>query len=213
MDSPRGSNRRINSLQTRERLRRHSSATSRTKRPVAAQDAYLYALRVAYLAYLLQPRQKRLQHVPAAPKPVQRSTTSVTDLVKDISLIRDSKSTRFPHAFMGELDKRITKVLMGTERMPEYRDATVKRTFAVFLNEFKDPRFRKSMDKDRKVEDLLLIFFSNTTKELQKGKPPGDDGWKLMVDRHVADQRPAGACPTPGDHGEEAAGARPGSFR
>jgi hypothetical protein len=186
MDSPRGSNRRINSLQTRERLRRHSSATSRTKRPVAAQDAYLYALRVAYLAYLLQPRQKRLQHVPAAPKPVQRSTTSVTDLVKDISLIRDSKSTRFPHAFMGELDKRITKVLMGTERMPEYRDATVKRTFAVFLNEFKDPRFRKSMDKDRKVEDLLLIFFSNTTKELQKGKPPGDDGWKLMVDRHVA---------------------------
>lgn len=186
MDTSRGSNRRINSLQTRERLRRHSSATARTKRPVAAQDAYLYALRVAYLAYLLQPRQKRVQHVPAAPKPVQRASTSVTDLVKDISLIRDSKSTRFPHNFMGELDKRITKVLMGTERMPEYKDATVKRTFAVFLNEFKDPRFRKNMDKDRRVEDLLLIFFSNATKELQKGKLPTDDGWKLMVDRHVA---------------------------
>jgi hypothetical protein len=75
---------------------------------------------------------------------------------------------------------------MGTERMPEFKDPMVKRTFAVFLNEFKDPRFRKSMDKDRRVEDLLLIFFSNATKELQKGKAPTDDGWKLMVDRHVA---------------------------
>jgi hypothetical protein len=186
MEPSRGSNRRINSVQAQDRLRRHSSANARSKRLVSAQDAYLYALRVAYLAYLLQPRQKRVQHVPAAPKPVQRSTTSVTDLVKDISLIRDSKSTRFPHGFMGELDKRITKVLMGTEKMPEYRDATVKRTFAVFLNEFKDPRFRKNMDKDRRVEDLLLIFFSNATKELQKGKLPTDDGWKLMVDRHVA---------------------------
>jgi hypothetical protein len=70
--------------------------------------------------------------------------------------------------------------------MPEYKDATVKRTFAVFLNEFKDPRFRKNMEKDRRVEDLLLIFFSNATKELQKGKLPTDDGWRLMVDRHVA---------------------------
>lgn len=186
MDGARGSNRRINSLQTRDRLQRNGSSTARSRRPVSAQDAYLYALRAAYLAYLLQPRQKRVQHVAAAPKPVQRASTSVNDLLKDFSLIRDSKSTRFPHGFMGELDKRITKVLMGMERMPEFKDATVKRTFAVFLNAFKDPTFRKNMDKDRRVEDLLLIFYSNATKELQKGKPPGDDSWKLMVDRHVA---------------------------
>ncbi|KAJ6193158.1 hypothetical protein J3E72DRAFT_252858 [Bipolaris maydis] len=186
MDSVRGSNRRINSLQTRERLRSNSSATLRGKRPVTAQDAYLYALRVAFLAYLLQPRQKRVQHVPSAPKQVQRSSTSINDLMKDFSLIRDSKSTRFPRDFMAALDKRITKVLMGQERMPEFQDATVKRTFAVFLNAFKDPSFRKNMDKDRRVEDLLLIFYSNATKELQKGKAPTDDSWKLMVDRHVA---------------------------
>ncbi|KAF2792036.1 hypothetical protein K505DRAFT_308359 [Melanomma pulvis-pyrius CBS 109.77] len=181
----RGSNRRINSVQARERLHRHGSG-SRGKRPVTAQDSYLYALRVAYLAYLLQPRQKRVQHVPAAPRQVQRSSTSVADLVKDFSLIRDSKSTRFPHGFMAELDKRMTGVLMGREKMPEFKDPTVKRTFAVFLNEFKAPQFRKSMEKDRRVEDLLLIFFSNATKELQRGKAPGDDAWKLMVDRHVA---------------------------
>lgn len=188
MDGARGSlsSRRINSVQARERVQRKGSAAARTRRPVSAQDTYLHALRVAYLSYLLQPRQKRVQHVAAAPKPVQRSSTSVNDLVKDFSLIRDSKSTRFPRDFMAELDKRITKVLMGTERMPEFKDATVKRTFAVFLNAFKDPSFRKNMDKDRRVEDLLLIFYSNATKELSRGKTPGDDSWKLMVDRHVA---------------------------
>jgi hypothetical protein len=180
-----GSNRRIQNLQDIDRRQRSGSA-SRGKRPVAAQDAYLYALRVAYLTYLLQPRQKRVQHVPAPARPVQRSSTSVADLVKDFSLIRDSKSTRFPHGFMAELDKRITGVLIGKEKRPEFGDASVKRSFAVFLNEFKAPQFRKSMEKDRRVEDLLLIFFSSATKELQKGKLPGDDGWKLMVDRHVA---------------------------
>jgi hypothetical protein len=182
----RGSNKRINSVQAQARVHRHSSA-SRGKRPVTAQDSYLYALRVAYLAYLLQPRQKRVQHVPAAPRQIQRSSTSVVDLVKDFSSIRDSKSTRFPHGFMAELDKRITGVLMGREKMPEFKDPTVKRTFAVFLNEFKAPQFRKSMEKDRRMEDLLLIFFSNATKELSRQpKTPGDDSWKLMVDRHVA---------------------------
>ncbi|KAF2751201.1 hypothetical protein M011DRAFT_463941 [Sporormia fimetaria CBS 119925] len=172
---------RLSSIQ-QGRVQRQSS---KSKRAVSPQDAYLHALRVAYLAYLLQPRQKRVQHV-AAPRHVQRSSTSVTDLVKDFSLIRDSKSTRFPHGFMGELDKRITGVLVGKEKRPEFADAAVKRTFAVFLNEFKAPQFRKSMEKDRRVEDLLLIFFSNATKELGRGKPPGDDSWKLMVDRHVA---------------------------
>lgn len=181
------SNRRLDSIQRHDRLRRHGSGSSRAgKRPVSAQDAYLYALRVAYLSYLLQPRQKRVQHVAAPKAQIQRSSTSVTDLVKDFSLIRDSKSTRFPHGFMAELDKRIIGVLVGKERAPEFQDPLVKRTFAVFLNEFKAPQFRKSMEKDRRVEDLLLIFFSNATKELQKGKAPGDDHWKLMVDRHVA---------------------------
>jgi hypothetical protein len=177
----RGTNRRVSDLTREGRLQRNSSYSR--KRVIGEQDGYLYALRVAYLAYLLQPRAKR--HVPA-PRQAHRSSTSVTDLVKDFSLIRDSKSTKFPHGFMAALDKRIEGVLIGRERLPEYNDSLVKRTFAVFLNEFKQPQFRKSMEKDRRVEDLLLIFFSNATKELKKGKPPDDDSWKLMVDRHVA---------------------------
>jgi hypothetical protein len=87
---------------------------------------------------------------------------------------------------MSALDKRLEGILIGRERMPEFNDPTVKRTFAVFLNVIKDPQFRKSMDKDRRVEDLLLIFFSNAHKELKKGKAQDDDSWKLMADRHVA---------------------------
>lgn len=173
---------RISTLQQEDRANRRSSSR---RRVVSLQDAYSYALRVAYLSYLLQPRARRMQQV-AAPKQLHRSSTSVTDLVKDFSLIRDSKSTKFPHGFMKELDKRLTGVLVGREKMPEYNDPQIKSTFAGFLNEFKDPKFRKTMEENRRVEDLLLIFFSNATKIMQRGKTPDDDSWRLMVDRHVA---------------------------
>ncbi|KAL1304535.1 hypothetical protein AAFC00_003517 [Neodothiora populina] len=179
---------RINSLQQQDASNLIQRAVSYSqRRPVTDDEAYSYALRAAYLSHLLQPKARRIQHVSAPHKPlVSRSSTSINDFVKDFSLIRDSKSTRFPHGFTSELDKRITGVLIGRERMPEYNDPLVKRTFAAFLNEFKNPTFRKSMEKDRRVEDLLLIFYSKATTELQKGKAAEDDAWKLMVDRHVA---------------------------
>ena len=179
-----GVNRRIDNLQ-KGRVSRHASGS--TKPNVSRQDAYSYALRVAYLHHMLQPRAKRLQRLSAPKRPqAQRTQSSVTDLVRDFSTFKDPKSVRFPQGFMAELDKRITGVLMGKEKSPEFGDPMVKRTFAVFLNEFKRPEFRKSMEADRKMEGLILIFFSNATKELQKGKAPDDDHWKLLVDRHVA---------------------------
>ena len=180
----RGYSRRVDSLQGNGSLSREGS--SHGKRVVEPNDAYLYALRVAYLAYLLQPRAKRLQHVPAPPSLVPRPTLSLNDLMKDFNPAGPSKSTRLPHGFLTELDKRLTGVLMGKERKPEYNDKDVKRTFAAFFNAFKEPGFNKRMEKDRRVEDLLLIFYSNATKELSKGKGPTDDGWKMMVDRHLA---------------------------
>ena len=107
-------------------------------------------------------------------------------LAKDFSVTRDVKSSKLPKDYMGVVEKRLKGVLVGAERMPEYADALVKRSFAAFLNEFTNPAFRKGVEKDRKPEDLILIFYSSATKELQKGKAPTDDSWKLMVDRHVA---------------------------
>ena len=179
------SHRRIKSLQQDVRRPRTDSLGRRT-RVASRQESYSYALRAAYLSYLLQPRPKRLQQTSIPAQNSQRSYTSVNDLLKDFSLVRDSKSTRFPHGFMTELDRRITHVLLGKEKGLEYGDSLVKRSFAAFLNAFKEYHFRKSMEKDRRVEDLLLIFFSNATKEMQKGRAPEDDSWKLVVDRHVA---------------------------
>lgn len=177
-------NGRFNSLQSNGHSSRDGSGPQ--KRIINHNDAYLYALRVAHLTYLLQPRARRMQHAPSPPPPVQRSSTSINDLMKDFSLLRDNKSTRFPHGFMSELEKRLAGVLMGREKKPEYNDAAIKRTFAAFLNAFTEQSFKKRMEKDRRVEDLVLIFFSNATKELQKGRAPGDDSWKLMADRHLA---------------------------
>ncbi|KAI9759463.1 MAG: hypothetical protein M4579_002303 [Chaenotheca gracillima] len=176
--------RRINSLQDE---RRFSQSILRNRpRLVTHNEAYTYALRVAYLSYLLQPRSRRLQHVSAPPAPIQRSSTSINDLMKDFSLVRDSKSTRFPHGFMSELERRLTNVLVGKERRQEFQDPALKRTFAVFYTAFTEQKFRKQMERDRRVEDLVLIFFSSATKELAKSKSPNDDAVKLMVDRHVA---------------------------
>jgi hypothetical protein len=110
----------------------------------------------------------------------------IGDLVQDFSLMKDTKSAKFPHGFMSPLEKRIQGVLVGTERLPGYNDAAVKRTFAEAYTAFTEQGFRRRMDKERRVEDLVLIFYSNATKALQKGKAPDDDSWKLLVDRHVA---------------------------
>ncbi|KKK12753.1 hypothetical protein P175DRAFT_0516149 [Aspergillus ochraceoroseus IBT 24754] len=180
----RGVNRRINSLQNETHHSRNLSLSRR--RPVTSSVAYSYALRVAYLTHLLQPRSRRVQNAPAPPQRPKRASTSFQDLMSDFSLLRDSKSSRFPHGFISELEKRLTGILMGKETRKEYQDHLVVRTFAAFLNALKDQSFKKRMEKDRRAEDLVLIFYSNATKELSKGKDVDDDSWKFMVDRHVA---------------------------
>lgn len=168
-------------------LNRASQDPSRQRRPsITHNDAYLYALRVAYLAYLLQPRAKRTRHVTRPSVSRANTSTSIQDLMKDFTIVRDSKSTKLPRGFIAILEKRLTGVLMGQEKKPEYQDALVKRTFAVFLNALSEKRFKESMELDRRAEDLVLIFFSKSTSELQKGKPPGDESVKPMVDRHLA---------------------------
>lgn len=181
----RGISRRLDSLQRERHSRNLSSLSVSYGRPVNSNVAYSYALRVAYLTYLLQPRSRRIQNVPNRPQRPKRSST-FHDLMSDFSLVKDSKSTKFPHGFISVLEKRLTGILVHTEKRKEYQDPLVVRSFAVFLNALKEQSFRKRMEKDRRAEDLVLIFYSNATKELGKGKDLDDDNWKFMVDRHVA---------------------------
>lgn len=113
------------------------------------------------------------------------TAVAIGDMVQDFAKSSNTK-TKFPHGFMGPLEKRMQGVVVGQEKLREYKDAAVRRTFAEAYQAFSDPSFRKRMDKERRVEDLVLIFYSKSTKANQQGTAPDDDSWRPMVDRHVA---------------------------
>lgn len=106
--------------------------------------------------------------------------------MKEIKTISTSNSGRFPKGFMTELGKRLEEVFKGTEKLPEYKDPLIRRTFSAFLIQFQDKHYRKTLDTDRTVEPLALMFISRATGELRKGKAPDDDSWKMMSERHLA---------------------------
>ena len=86
----------MNSIQNENRMSRNPSRIR--AKAVSYNDAYTFALRVAYLHHLLQPRAKRKQYV-SAPKPVKaRKTVMIGDLVQEFSLIKDTKSAKFIRA-------------------------------------------------------------------------------------------------------------------
>lgn len=163
----------------------HRTGGRPRKRSINGNDAYLYALRVAYLAYLLQPRQKRTKTIQ---KTITRAgtSTSIHDVMKDFSAVKDSKSEKYPHEFVKVLEKSLKSIITAADRRPEYQDPNVKRSFAIFLNTFSEPKFRKQAEESKRAEDLVLMFFSKATQELGRGKPPHDEGVKRMVDRHLA---------------------------
>ncbi|SZF00163.1 unnamed protein product [Blumeria hordei] len=175
-------NRRNHSLRSIDRVSRNSSRLR--PKPISYEDAYTFALRAAYLHHVLQKRPKGQQFITAS-KP-SKKIVSMGDLIQDFSIARDSTGTKLPHGFMSPLERRIQGVLTGKERFSEFNDATVKRIFAEAYTAFTEQGFRKRMDKERRVEDLVLIFYSNAIKALQKGGTTDEESWKLLVDRHVA---------------------------
>ncbi|RDA95926.1 hypothetical protein CP533_5789 [Ophiocordyceps camponoti-saundersi (nom. inval.)] len=142
-----------------------------------------FALRTAYLHHLLQPRAKRKQYI-SAPRAPARSHTSVGQLLHEY-VSGSSSSLKLPHAFAAQLLDRVGGVVRGSEPLPGFNDAAVKRSFAEAYTAFSEKAFRKSIDKERKFEPLVLIFFTAATKATQKGRPPDDDQCKILPDRHL----------------------------
>ncbi len=111
----------------------------------------------------------------------------VDSAIRDFSsAVKGSKGAKLPKDFISHLDRRLQGVLTLRERSPGYNDAAVKRSIAEAYTAFTEKNFRKQMEQERRAEDLVLIFYSNAVKALQKGRQPGDDSWKGLVDRHVA---------------------------
>lgn len=181
-------NRRLGSVQSVPGVDGHSRHASRARQQVVSyDDAYIFALRVAFLNYLLQPRKKRKEYI-TTPKPLPRShTLSVGDLMMElVPTGSSSNAIKLPAGFRSHLEKRMSGVPQGVERMAGYNDAAVKRSFAEAYTAFTARDFQKSIDKDRKVEPLILIFYASATKAQRRGKTPDDVSYKPLVDRHLA---------------------------
>ena len=156
------------------------------KKEVTYNEAYTYALRAAYLNHLLQPRPKRKQYI-SQPKPVNRSSSMVDSAIRDFSsAVTGSKGAKLPKDFMSHMEKRLQGAIVGSERLPGYNEPLIKKSIAEAYTAFTESKFRKQMERERRAEDLVLIFYSNAVKALQKGRPAGDDAWKSLIDRHVA---------------------------
>lgn len=179
-------NRSVNRVRDADR---RSRAGSRAFQGVVSyEDAYSFALRIAFLHYLLQPKKRRKEYITTPKAPQRAHTSNITDLMKEFIPTGSSSSLsiKLPHSFRSSLEKRMQGVLVGTERLPGFNDAAVKRTFGEAYTAFTDSNFRKTIDKDRKLEPLVLIFYSSATKAQSRGKAPDDLGWKVLVDRHLA---------------------------
>lgn len=173
--------RRLDSSRSTTRSRASSRAQQLT---ISSDEAYSFALRIAYLNHLLQPPTRRKQWVPA-PKPVERQNSSA--LIGQFA----SGTVRLPHGFRPDLEKKMKEVLQGTSPLPGYNDPAVKRSFAVAFNAFTERSFQKSVDKDRKIEPYILMFYSSARKAAvstatQTGSANHDDSSKLLADRHIA---------------------------
>lgn len=182
----RGLNRSIHRIQQEDSsVQRRSRAGSRSQ--VSYEDAYNYALSIALLHYLLQPKKKKKEYfvTPKAPTRVQSYTHNIGDLLKEF-IPTSGSHVKLPRDFRGSLEKRMERVVKGTFDQPGYSDPNVKRTFAEAYTKFVEPDFRKTIDKDRALEPLILKFYAAATKAMSQGKAPDDNSWKILVDRHLA---------------------------
>lgn len=116
------------------------------------------------------------------PKP---AAASVGQLVQEYTS-GSTSNLKLPQNFSGPLLDRVGQLLRGSEKLPGYNDAAVKRSFAEAYTTFSEKNFRKTIDKERKFEPLVLMFYTAATKAAQKGRTPDDDSWKMLPDRHLA---------------------------
>ncbi|KAL2884837.1 hypothetical protein HOO65_090132 [Ceratocystis lukuohia] len=170
-------------------INRFSSPPTRATRSspqtaeISQDEAFSYALRVAFLHHLIQPRQKRRQFMQNPQRPIHRSTTSVNHLI--FTELSTGGSSKLPHGFRTPLLERLQGVVVGSERMPGYNDPAVKRCFAEVYTKFTSKDFLPTL-KDRKIEPLVLMVYSRATQAAAKNAAPGDESHRLLPDRHVA---------------------------
>ena len=178
--------RNFNSVKSVDVEHRRSRASSRAQRlEVSHDDAFSFALRAAFLYYLLQPKQKRKKFIPTPAPPKRLSTSVVTDMMSELGKYHDTnKSFKLPSGFHKDLERRMNGVIIGQERLQGFNEPNIKRSVAQAYNYFTAEQFRKARKNDRRLEAYILGFLSEATKACQQILPEGD-AHKTLAERHL----------------------------
>lgn len=163
-----------------------SRTGSRAQQAVVDHDeARSFALRTAYLHYLLQPKTKRKQYVSAPASKPAPSKYNAHSLVMEYSM-GSSSSLKLPSNFSGPLLARMGACVRGSERLPGFNDPALKKSFAEAYTQLSEKSMRKTIDKEKNYGAVMLLFFARATDAAKKGLAPDDDSWKSLPDRHLA---------------------------
>ncbi|KAJ7585016.1 hypothetical protein C8J56DRAFT_829275 [Mycena floridula] len=163
-----------------------------SKYRVTDDDIFSYALRVAFLSYLIMPKPTG-QDNPQGPTyeskdrehHSRRSALSSFSLGDMFDGIRDGpKSVKFPEKLLKVLETKLQNIAMGKDLT--YSDQLVRRTMAKFYGQFMVDSFKRQMKENRKIEELILMFATHATQALKKEPSLVGDAWKLELNNQIA---------------------------
>ena len=176
---------------------RHSEGVSNSANSVLGSDAqiYQYALRVAYLSYLLTAKPAN----DGPPTPTQASTsasqghgrtlsrgdawtTALNSLGDVFGPSRSKEGVRFPKEFIKALGTKIQAIATGNDR--DHRDELFRATVGAFYGSYNNPMVQKNLKENRKVEELIITFVSSAQVVLKR-RFPDSEAWKDLLMQHV----------------------------
>ena len=115
---------------------------------------------------------------------------SIGDLFKDIRR-KGPKSIKFPEKILKVLEMKMQNIAMGKDAACvliavhvvfleihpySYSDQHICRTITIFYGSFKDESFKRQMNENRKIEELILMFAMTSTVSLKKDPQLAGDG-------------------------------------
>lgn len=176
---------------------------------VTEEAVYEYALRVAYLAHLTQPKVARA--IPSSVTPVRptldpalkRGSVTGKDPNRSIEyVIRDhfsafhdifkdekksTKSNKIPKELVKILRNRLGDITSGRDQNPIFLDPYLQRDLKLFYQALQQPGFRKQFkESNSKIEDLVLNYLKIAQEELKQAQLPADITWQAKLQDHVS---------------------------
>ncbi|CAG8589825.1 11649_t:CDS:10 [Funneliformis caledonium] len=172
---------------------------------------YQYALRVAYLVYLTQPKIPKAikaapsQTVAPAFRPPQEASKRGSFAGKDSSkttleqftnhlvafqdIFKDEKksmkSNKIPKELIKILRDRLGDITTGRDRNPDYQDPYLQRDLSLFYHSLQQQNFRKQFKESTKIEDIVLAYLKIAQDELKKAQMPANIKWQAKLTEHV----------------------------